>query len=58
MNKIYTPFSEKQVDKLSAYQQNGRAHPYTCPDGYPLLVNTSGLWCAHCSYAQKWAWDT
>lgn len=69
MNKTFlappsakAPFTAEEVVALNAHQQDGRYHPYTCPNwhGEPAerrnLVATGAGWtCRHCDYTQDWA---
>ena len=53
------PFTKEQVEKLNAYQAEGRMHPFTCVcSGSPPLVATEEGWiCNQCDYTQDWAHD-
>ena len=61
MSKITAPFSEIQVSALNAWQQQGAAHPFTCPthSSAPLAAATNGWNCSieGCGYKQDWAHD-
>ena len=60
---IHAPFTPEQVDVLSAYQQLGITHPYTCRlrsqhEGEGILIATTQGWkCSEdkCNYTQDWA---
>lgn len=70
-DKIYTPFTDKEVRRLRAWQASSRVHPYTCPkrgeakhrwseiagDYGALLPTPDGLVCLDCDYVQYWAFD-
>ncbi len=68
MAMVKAPWTDEQVMSLTAWQNNGYVHPYTCGqrDGHPLdpegdygvLVPTTDGWvCRHCDYTQEWAHD-
>lgn len=57
-DRVESPFSPAQVESLTAYQESGAFHPFTCGgcsnrDG---LIATAGGWmCPTCDYTQHWA---
>ncbi len=56
--KITAPWTPEQVGSLSAYQDSGRFHPFTCPDHSQqgILIPTINGWiCQFCDYKQDWA---
>ncbi len=57
MNKIYVPWTEKQIDALEKYQENQYVHPYTCLCGYSLVPTVDGWECEECSYTQEWFYE-
>lgn len=65
--KIFAPFTEEQVDKLLAWQENGMTVPYTCcsyegcamPNELNngiLIPKTDGWICPCKKYTQDWAY--
>ena len=59
LNKIFTPFTMKQVCVLKKWQNNSEVHPYTCggcKPSKPLQVIESKLYCSDCGYEQNWSW--
>jgi hypothetical protein len=57
---ITAPWTPEQVDALNRYQQAGRFHPFTCPEGHGSLTATADGWvCSlgidRCDYTQNWA---
>lgn len=68
--KSYAPWTLEQVQSLSAYQQAGFMHPFTCPDRGDgdhrwdlycdigvLVPKLAGWYCNDCEYEQTWAWQ-
>ena len=63
--KTTAPWSQEQVDRLAAFQRDGRVHPFTCPgdracckgdDEARVLVPTTEGWVCRCGhYRQAWA---
>jgi hypothetical protein len=60
-NITRAPFTKEQIKKINQYQQEGRFHPYTCPDcvdekgrAKKLIANEEGLFCQTCDYKQDW----
>ncbi len=61
--KVRAPWSDEQVLNLTAWQADGRFHPFTCPNlekhhagGTVLIARPDGWHCPHCGYRQDWAW--
>lgn len=70
MDRIYAPFDEGQVAAINRFQNDGRAHPFTCgntrvmvdehkatADGPVLVAHEDGLRCRVCGYRQSWVWS-
>lgn len=66
MNRVDAPWTEQQVASLTAFQADGRFHPFTCPgafgtcgqkDDRNLRPTIDGWVCACGSYRQPWAWS-
>lgn len=69
MTPINAPFTPEQVERLNAFQQAGRIHPFTCCSDGPadqcerrlrksegLLIATPEGWVCPCgAYRQTWA---
>lgn len=60
--RIEPPWTPGQVERLNAFQADGRFHPFTCPgerpdcEGRRELVATADGWvCACGEYRQGWA---
>jgi hypothetical protein len=58
MNKIYTPWTEGQVQSLNAFQQTQKLHPFTGPNR-EILIATKDGWVIYENgpVRQNWAWD-
>jgi hypothetical protein len=63
-DRVYAPFTIKQITNLNAYQRSGFGHPFTCGtddchdiDGErSILIATGPGWiCPKCDYKQDWA---
>jgi len=52
---VKTPWSEGDVTKLIARQQNPTMHEHTCGDCPGVLIPTTNGWkCPDCDYKQDW----
>lgn len=63
---IFAPWDEKTVRLLRLYQENEKAHPYTCGtngckskygwvvEATHLIPTECGWICPKCDYKQKW----
>lgn len=57
-DRIFAPWTEKQVDALNVFQAAGVFHPFTCPRtpyGVVLFATQDGWHCPSCDYTQNWA---
>ena len=53
--KVYTPWTNEQVEALKKWQENDEMHPYTCRCGESLTPYNSGWKCDYChNYKQNW----
>jgi hypothetical protein len=71
MEKVFAPFTPKQVEDLKMYHNNEMMHPFTCcgPSDIPecqrnsgknegVLIPTEKGWLCPCGkYTQNWAHD-
>lgn len=58
MSKIFSPWSQDEVENLNKRQNLPMLHPYTCGKcGRNLIAHISGWRCSviSCDYKQNWA---
>lgn len=61
MNRTHAPWTDAEVIGLTAWQECGWVHPFTCPrqdahGGETILTATVDGWrCPACDYTQDWA---